>query len=61
MMKTKDESLEAYFISLGKLEIYARAYWAYLKGKGERPEPPKDVGVSDKEVQEVRFRLGLHL
>ena len=58
-MKTKDESLEAYFISLGKLEIYARAYWAYLKGKGERPDPPKNV--SDKEVREVRFRIGLHL
>ena len=61
MMKTKDESLEAYFISLGKLEIYARAYWAYLKGKGERPEPPKEPGISDKEVREVRFRIGLHL
>jgi hypothetical protein len=58
-MNAKDESLEAYFTSLGKLEVYARAYWAYLKGKGERPEPPKDVGIT--EVNEVRFRIGRHL
>jgi hypothetical protein len=60
-MNAKDEALEAYFTSLGRLEVYARAYWAYLKGRGERPEPPRDVGISDKEVREVRFRIGLHL
>jgi len=58
-MNDMEELLEAYFTSLGKLEEYARAYWAFLKGKGERPEPPKDA--SDKEAQEVRFRVGLHL
>ena len=60
-MNAKDEALEAYYTSLGKLEVYARAYWAYLKGKGERPEQPKDVGISDKEFREVRFQIGLRL
>ena len=51
-----DEQLESWFVSLGKAETYARAYWAWLKRQGPQPNP-KEYGIADHMAQQVRSRL----
>jgi hypothetical protein len=46
-----DERLEGWFVTLtGERERFARAYWAYLTGRGAMPQPA-DFGVSGAAAQ----------
>ena len=53
-----DEVLEGYFLRLGKVEAYARAYWAFLKNEGPYPEPSK-FGITDDKASGNTHKAGV--